>query len=179
MNLRLRHLTLAALALASTSALAQSFKTKALEVSKTDVMVRVVPGTDTRLLDAAIGAREISSMPQIGWRKVRVSASYGATRALAYYNGNSRVLEAAPVNKYNLDAVVNDPAFRQQYSPVMMKVPAGWDFTIGVATTKIAILDSSFELKHEEFQNGKMLAGYDFSDDDDDVNPTEDDDVHG
>ncbi|RYG43694.1 hypothetical protein EON79_16515, partial [bacterium] len=179
MNLRLRHLTLAALALASSSALAQTYKPKPLVASSTDVLVRVVPGTNTKILDAAIGAVEVSSMPQIGWRTVRVSASYGVTRALNYYLSNSKVLEASAVYKNEAFAVVNDPAYRNQYSPTIMKVPTAWDTTIGAVGTKIAILDTSFDLKHEEFQNGKMLVGYDFSDNDDDVNPTEKTDNHG
>lgn len=179
MIIRARHLAIVALGLVSVSALAQ---TKAKSIySSTDVMVQVVPGTNPKLLDAAIGAVEVSNIPQIGWRKVRVPVSFGAARAMQYYRQSKNVLEATRVTKYEIEATVSDPLATQQYSLTRMNMPKAWDITVGKPTTVIAVLDTGVQLSHEDLKN-KVVKGYDFSDDDDDVNPdskTENGDYHG
>lgn len=62
----------------------------------------------------------------------------------------------------------NDAAFTvpsQVYGQKIVEAPRGWDLSIGAETTILAILDSGINPDHPEFA-GRVLAGYDFINDD-------------
>ncbi|CAN5733311.1 hypothetical protein BH11ARM2_BH11ARM2_18350 [soil metagenome] len=166
MTFRFRHLALVALSTVASSALAAQ-----TTYSTTDLEVRMVPGTNAKLVDAGIGATEIKSLPQIGWRIVRVSSNVGTKKALKYYLASKAVLDAQIPAKAETFATPNDPSFRQQYSLTNMSVPGAWDLSIGSAGVVIAIIDTGLDLKHPEFPADKVVQGYDFSSDDTDVTP--------
>lgn len=98
----------------------------------------------------------------------------------------SSVLDAAAsyLTYIEQDAVVtgdltpNDPAFSSlahSYAQQIVAAPRGWNFSTGITETVIAILDSGITAEHPEFA-GRVLAGYDFINDDDDPS---DDHGHG
>lgn len=66
------------------------------------------------------------------------------------------------------DLTPNDPAFSatsQVYGQNIVEAPHGWDLSTGVTNTIIAIVDSGINPDHPEFA-GRVLAGYDFINDD-------------
>lgn len=75
-----------------------------------------------------------------------------------------------PVN----DADYIDPQ-KQVYAPDMISLRTAWNNTMGSPDVKIAILDSGILASHPEFA-GRVLAGYDFVNNDNDPN---DDYGHG
>jgi subtilisin family serine protease len=62
----------------------------------------------------------------------------------------------------------DDPFWPQQWGPVAIHAPEAWSVTRGKGVT-IAIVDTGVELKHSDLQD-KLVAGYDFADDDNDPN---------
>ncbi len=78
--------------------------------------------------------------------------------------------------------VPNDPLFANQWhlnntgqgggtAGADVKAPAAWDITRGAATVTIAIIDDGLDTSHEDLQGGKIVAGYDFVNDDSDPRP--------
>jgi thermitase len=63
--------------------------------------------------------------------------------------------------------VPNDADYSKQWGPKMVGAEKGWDLTTGKSSAVIAIIDSGVDLTHPEFQ-GRLLAGYDFVDNDND-----------
>ena len=67
------------------------------------------------------------------------------------------------------DMTPNDPAFdalTQSYGQQIVQAPRGWNFSIGITETVVAILDTGITPDHSEFI-GRVLSGYDFINDDD------------
>ena len=73
------------------------------------------------------------------------------------------------------DIIPNDPAWGQQYGLVNIRAPQGWDLATGSAAVTIAIVDSGVDYGHPDLA-GKLLAGYDFVNND---NNPQDDNGHG
>lgn len=59
----------------------------------------------------------------------------------------------------------SDPLWPQQYGPSRINAEQAWDTTIGSSEVIIGIIDSGIDAGHPEFE-GRVLAGYDFIEDD-------------
>ena len=64
-----------------------------------------------------------------------------------------------------LDTIPNDPDWGKQYNLVAIRAPQGWDLSTGSSAVTIAIVDSGVDLSHPDLA-GKLVAGYDFVDND-------------
>lgn len=69
----------------------------------------------------------------------------------------------------------NDPHFSEQWALATARAQEAWDITVGSANVVIAVVDTGADASHSDLQ-GKLVAGYDFVNDDSD--PT-DDQGHG
>jgi subtilisin family serine protease len=61
----------------------------------------------------------------------------------------------------------NDPDFGKQWGLTKVQAPAAWDLSTGNSSTVIAIIDTGIDASHPDLA-GKLVAGYDFVDGDDD-----------
>jgi thermitase len=124
----------------------------------------------------AIGAQTLSVIPQLIVNRVRIPAGMSVDDALFYYGRMSTVEYVEPNSKKKKFYIPNDTRWAAQYGPVKVKAPEAWNITKGKTSVIIAIIDDGLALNHEEFQGGKVVPGFDFSDNDSD--PTNDGD-HG
>jgi thermitase len=69
------------------------------------------------------------------------------------------------------DTIPNDPGWGLQYGLINIRAPQGWDLSTGSAAVTIAIVDSGVDYGHPDLA-GKLVAGYDFVNDD--SNPQDD-----
>ncbi len=126
---------------------------------------------------AAIKASVKQLIPQLGVQTARIPGGMQVMDAVAYYRSLPTVQYAEPNYKGKYHYIPNDPRFGQQYGPTIIKAPQAWDITKGSASVVIAILDSGFEMTHQDMV-GKFTAGWDFEDND--PNPSWDGEVnHG
>lgn len=63
------------------------------------------------------------------------------------------------------DTIPYDPFYYKQWAHLIMNSAQGWDVTTGTADVVIAILDSGIDETHPDLA-GKLVAGYDFVDND-------------
>ena len=96
---------------------------------------------------------------------VNIDDTIDNVRALANMPGVEYV---EPDLRMYATLVPNDPRYHEQWSLVSSSVNAGainaeaaWDTTTG-SDVVVAIIDTGILKKHEEFQGGKLLPGYDF-----------------
>jgi thermitase len=165
------------LLMATTALSAASFAYQT-QFAPDELLIKVRPGTVAGLMDSSIGATQIRSIPEIGWRTVKLPAGMTIDQGIAYYKSLKSVETVERNGKLELASTPNDPSYSKQYAPQIMNAPAAWDLSTGASSTIIAIIDTGIDKTHPEFQNGKLLPGYDFSNDDND--PTDDGgDIHG
>lgn len=132
--------------------------------------------TNARNANRAVGGQTLSVVPRLIVDRVKIPTGMSRDDALFYYSRLGTVEYAEPISKKKKYYIPNDPRWSAQYGPVRVKAPEAWNISKGKNTVVIAIIDDGLELTHEEFQNGKVVPGYDFSDNDND--PTNDGD-HG
>ena len=65
------------------------------------------------------------------------------------------------------DVTPNDPHFSKQWAHPMIGSPAAWDISTGSSSVVIAIIDTGIDSGHPDL-SAKIVAGYDFVDDDTD-----------
>jgi len=82
---------------------------------------------------------------------------------------------AEPDYQVHILLMPNDPQFPQQWNMRQINAPAGWDTQTGSHRVTIAIIDTGVDLTHPDLV-GKIVAGYDFVNDD---NDPQDDNGHG
>ena len=148
-------------------AVAQSSQT--VKMDGTVALMKMKPGYDGRIEDATIGAYEIARFPQIGWRAVRLPRAYRGQAGIDYYKSLSTVASVQFRYRSQIFMTPNDPMYSTQYAPQIMNAPRGWDITVGVSSQKLAVFDTGIDTDHPEFV-GRLVDGYDFSDDDSDPN---------
>ena len=161
--------------------------TLTLGMAATSLAVEIVPGrvlvkpsaqaneNSMRASLRAAGAREVGSIAQLGVRILEVpeAAEERVVAALAH-NPNFEFAEP----DYVAEAVVtpNDTYYSSnQWHLPKIGAPAAWDVTTGAAAVKIAVVDSGVQANHPDL-GGRVLAGYDFINNDADPS---DDNGHG
>lgn len=78
---------------------------------------------------------------------------------------DARVEYAEPDSLFHTTVVPNDPSYGSQWGLPKIEAPGAWNISTGSDTVIIAILDSGVDLNHPDL-SGKLVAGYDFIDDD-------------
>ncbi len=119
------------------------------------------------LANRAIGASTKSVVVPLSLNQVKIPNGMMVMDAVSYYQSLTTVQYAEPNYKGSYSVTPNDSKFNQQYAPQITKCPQAWDMTTGSTSVAVAILDSGFELTHEDMQ-GKFTAGFDFEDNDTD-----------
>ena len=117
------------------------------------------------MANSAIRAQSLRAIKRINTHQIKLPAGMSVMDAVAYYKRLPYVQYAEPNYKKDPYFVPNDPRFNQQFGPTITKCPEAWDLTQGSASVIIAIIDSGIEASHEDFA-GKLVPGFDFSDND-------------
>ena len=52
-----------------------------------------------------------------------------------------------------------------------IKMPLAWDISLGSSSIQVTVLDDGLDLNHEDISSSKIIQGYDFADDDNNVQP--------
>jgi thermitase len=78
---------------------------------------------------------------------------------------------AEPNYRYYAVNTPNDPDFGKQWGHTLMHSTAAWDVTTGSSSITIAIIDTGIDPSHPDL-SGKIVAGYDFYDNDSDPTDT-------
>ena len=166
------------LLLTTTLALGMAAASLAAEIVPGRVLVKPSAQANENSMRASLnaaGAREVARIPQLGVRVLEVpeAAEERVVAALAH-NPNFEFAEP----DYVAEAVVtpNDTYYSSyQWHLPKIGAPAAWDVTTGAATVKIAVVDSGVQANHPDL-GGRVLAGYDFVNNDADPS---DDNGHG
>lgn len=136
---------------------------------------------------AALGAVEVSRIPQIGAMKVLVpDAVSDPGTALITVNGNAAALAAGvtniePIIEYHIDYIPNDPRYLSGTQTGLngfygIYAATAWDLAPTRGTgVNVAVLDTGIDKDHPEFI-GRLGVGWDFVNDD---NNPDDDHYHG
>src|SRR5262249_28231147 len=111
--------------------------------------------------------------------------------AASMLGANAAVETAEPDFVYRAAAIPNDPDYAKQWYLPAAHFPAAWDFSKGVPSVNVAVLDTGVDLSHPDLKdriwtnpnetangrdddgNGRIddLHGWDFVDDDGDPDP--------
>lgn len=110
------------------------------------------------------GAKLVRYFAPIKVAHIRI-AGKTAAQAAAVFAGRSDVVYAEPNIVRTFNATVNDPLVPQQYTISKLKCPQAWDLGTGNPGVIVAVLDSGFEVNHQDMA-GKFIAGFDFMDND-------------
>ncbi len=123
---------------------------------------------------AAGGGREHDTIPALNVRVIRVPA-VAAEKLLQALQRNADVEYAEPDPVAQALGTSNDPYFASQWHLAKIEAPAAWDSTTGSSGVIVAVLDTGVLASHPDL-TGKVLAGYDFVNNDADAS---DDQGHG
>ena len=142
------------------------------------VLVKAAANAAENAVQAALnaaGAREVGRVPQIGVRILQVPAQAEA-RVIAALSNNPNFEFAEPDYIANVILTPNDPYYAAyQWHLPKVDAPTAWDTTTGSASVTIAVVDSGVQANHPDLA-GRVLAGYDFVNNDADAS---DDYGHG
>ncbi|MBC7261830.1 MAG: S8 family serine peptidase, partial [Chloroflexi bacterium] len=134
-----------------------------------------VKGEQRLQVHAEQGAHVVAELPRLAVQVVQVPEERMAA-ALARYRANPRVAYAEPDYLAYGEFVPNDPYYASnQYGPQIIQADRAWDVTTGSPNVIVAVVDSGADFLHPDLQ-GKLIAGWDFINNDPD--PT-DDQGHG
>ncbi len=139
------------------------------------VLVKFRPGTpasDIARAHASIHAAIRDEIPQIGVQIVGLPRGLSVGKAIGFYQRNPNVEFVEP--DYYVEAALtpNDPCFH--YGQIALQrtgAEQAWDITIGDPSVTIAVLDSGADLSNADLE-GRLVAGWDFVDNDGDPTDT-------
>jgi thermitase len=114
-------------------------------------------------------------MPELEILTVEVPKGLNAVQTVAMYKSRADVQYAELCYLREMDIVPNDAEYGKQYAPKLLDMETAWNTSTGRSDVIIAVIDSGVSTSHPEFA-GRLLPGYDFSDNDNDPN---DADGHG
>lgn len=158
------------------NSLANSLPTTPDNLAQKTLVISFQPGTDETARNQVIartGGQLVRWIPALDSAVVRLpdsSLSQAADAAIATAQSQPQVRTAAFDGVASVAFTPNDPDFNNAslvFAPQLIQAPAAWDATLGQADVVIAMLDTGIQMDHEEFQ-GRLMAGYDFQNDDPD-----------
>nr|WP_201763439.1 S8 family serine peptidase [Chengkuizengella marina] len=112
-------------------------------------------------------AEVLKKNKQIGFEVIKVKGK-SVEKALEQYKNRADVEYAEPIIEYYALFTPNDPLYASdQYGPQIMDAEDAWDIEQGSSSVVVAVIDTGVQANHEDLQ-GKVIAGYDFIDNDND-----------
>jgi thermitase len=131
-----------------------------------EVIVKVKETADATAIAALIGGTLERTITQFdGYRYLLfvTDGSRPTEKALARLDGIPDVAYAEQNGTYQAFLVPNDPFYSTyQYAPQLTGCETAWDTTTGSGSIIIAILDTGINGQHEDFDAGRVIAGYNY-----------------
>ena len=116
--------------LMATAALSAASFANQVQYAPNQLLIKVQPGSVGTLMDSSIGATLVRSIPQLGWRTVRLPAGMTIDQGIAYYRGLKSVAVVERNGKLELQSTPNDPSYSKQYAPQIIGAPAAWAWPV-------------------------------------------------
>jgi thermitase len=141
------------------------------------VVIRIAPSTEATdvLRDLPVDADIELLIPKLDVWVLEIDAE-DVDAALAWLAEQPGVVWAERNEIAGAAQIIpDDPGYPDQYGLESIRAPYGWETTTGSASITIAVLDTGVDASHPDLA-GKVLAGYDFVNDD--ADPA-DDNGHG
>lgn len=139
------------------------------------ILVKFRPGTPaSEVARAHAAARSVilDGIPQIGVQIVGLAPGLSVGPAIGFYQHNPNVEFAEPDYLVAPALTPNDPYFHYcQLGLQWMGAEQAWDITTGSPSLLIAVLDSGVDFTHPDLR-GRLVAGWDFWDNDADPTDT-------
>ncbi len=132
--------------------MAQARASAASTASSLIVKVRASASSDS--IARTVGARTLSSFPQLGLVVLGLPSGGAATKAMATLAGNPGVAYAEADHRMSTKVVSNDPDVqRLQWGHKAIDVFGAWDFTRGDPRVLVAVVDTGVDLHHPDLKN--------------------------
>ncbi|HEY9854918.1 MAG TPA: S8 family peptidase [Stenomitos sp.] len=141
------------------------------------ILVKFKPGAEALDLEQSVG-QTVRTNSRTGMKLIKVRGDVAS--ALAKLQASGKVAYAEPnyvirMADYHVEADVNDPMAKDQYTLDKVQARAAWDLSTGSPNTVLAIVDTGVDYTHPDLA-GRVLKGHDFVNNDDDAM---DDQGHG
>ncbi len=140
---------------------------------------QAIIGFDTGMLPAVLPGQSLGGLevrkvePRIDYLVVAAETLGEVRRAVADVPGVDYIEDDQILHSL---AVPNDSRYNDQYGPALMGAHTAWNSGYGDSGPIVAVLDTGIRRTHEDFDSNRILAGYDYSNNDNNPN---DDCEHG
>lgn len=130
------------------------------------------------LQSSLIGARPAGTVQRLGVTRVVLAEGTTVEEAVRFFKSLPTVEFAEPDYIAQTTVVPNDQHYGLQWGLPKISAPAAWDYTIGLPTVPVAVLDTGYDQGHPDLM-GKVVLSKDFTVLNGSANTVQDGNGHG
>jgi subtilisin family serine protease len=141
-----------------------------------EMVFRLQPNVSADKVVAGLGralggnVRVVRKSDRLNYVRVKLPRGVKPEAAIAAAKKQAGVAAADKAYIYRAsETSVDDPSFAQQWGLAKIRMPEAWDFETGDPSVVIAVVDTGVDYTHPDLDDGKVIAGYDFVNDDSDA----------
>lgn len=125
----------------------------ASKAAAANLIVKVRASASSDSIAKTVGARTVSSFPQLGLVVLGLPGGTTASKAMASLAGNPAVAYAEPDYRMSTKVVSNDPGVSRMWGHKAIDVFGAWDYTRGDPRVVVAVVDTGIDLQHPDLKN--------------------------